>query len=274
MSKATTIENLQRESGSDYRFARFKTRHALADMVWSKDALRPGDTVPNAELVDVDGRRVALRDYAAGRPVLLVSGSISCPMTVSSTPGVSELYAEYGDEVAFVLLYAREAHPGASYPQPDSLGDKIRHARDAGPALDVSFPVLVDDIDGTLHQALDAVANSAHLIAPDGTLLFRSLWAGDRGSVEDALRDLRAGRAIAKASSGKMLGPVSRAIGYISDTIATAGKGATRDLVVGATPMAVLAGISRFIPVARSKRGAVAMAVMVAAMAGITIALL
>ena len=95
---------------ADYRFERFKTRHLLADMAFSRDAKRAGETISDAILYTVEGKQTTLRKYAAGRPLLVVAGSTTCPMTVSSLPDLNALYKQYGDRVAFVQLYVREAH--------------------------------------------------------------------------------------------------------------------------------------------------------------------
>jgi hypothetical protein len=50
----------------------------------------------------------------------------------------------------------------------------------------VDWPVLVDDLDGTLHRALDTKQNSVHIFQSDGTLIFRALFAGDN-AVEEAI---------------------------------------------------------------------------------------
>ncbi len=50
----------------------------------------------------------------------------------------------------------------------------------------MDWPVLVDDLDGTLHRALDTKQNSVHILEADGTLVFRALFAGD-GATEKAM---------------------------------------------------------------------------------------
>jgi hypothetical protein len=39
------------------------------------------------------------------------------------------LSAEFGDRVAFLTLYVREAQPGERYPQPQTFEEKLAHAR-------------------------------------------------------------------------------------------------------------------------------------------------
>ena len=67
-----------------------------------------------------------------------------------------------------------------------------------------------------------------------------------------------------------MAGPATRALGYISDVIKQAGSGAQRDLLLGATPMAVLAGIAnRFQFAPKRARGALAIVSSIALFAAI-----
>ena len=61
----------------------------------------------------------------------------------------------YGDRVIFAFVYTREAHPGGNVRQPVTLEEKVEHAHLLQEIHSVDWPVLVDDLDGTLHRALD-----------------------------------------------------------------------------------------------------------------------
>ncbi len=252
--------------GDRYRFERFRMGLLLDDMRYAGDALRAGDRLSNLEAFDTEGARVRILDYAAGRPLLLVTGSITCPMTASSLPGLKELHERHGDRLAFVLLYTREAHPGESYPQPHELGRKIAHARDLQARYEVPWPVLVDDVDGTIHRALDAKPNSAHLVAPDGTIGFRALWAGDTAPLANAVATIMRREPLIRTQTNRMIGPVIRAGGYIDEVIELAGPAARRDVRWAAPPMAVIGRVASWLrSVPKPQRGVVALATMAAA---------
>ena len=247
----------------DYRFDRFRLGLILDDMKFNKESLRPGDSIPRFDLLASDGSQFQLDEYAAGRPVLLVTGSVTCPMTAASTPDLKSLYEKYGETVAFVLLYVREGHPGEHTPQPKTIEDKLQHARALQEIFGVNWPVAVDDIDGSLHRALDAKPNSLHLIDASGKIVFRSLWAGDTIAVEQAVGQLVRGEGLTKTESQKMVGPVVRSGGYISEVLETGGKAAVRDAWLAAPPMILLGKFSSlFTFVSKSRRGPLAAALL------------
>ena len=238
------------DDGSDYRFEHL----LLADMRFSSTALAPGDQLPEATLLDLDGREVSLRSLAGGRPIALVTGSTTCPSTASSMPDLNRLEERYGDHVQFVLLQVREAHPGARVDQPHTLGDKVQHAQLMRDVYDVDWPVLVDDMDGTLHRQLDTEPNSLHIIGTDGEILYRALFAGDAG-VEKAIAAVAAGQQLTKKSSQSLL-PVLNSVGFMHDAVARAGAGAYSDMVKTAPPMVAVALGAKLLPfVPRKKRG-------------------
>ncbi len=116
-------------NASDYRFERLNLGLLLQDMRFKRTALVPGDRLPDATLLDLDGREVSLRAMAARRPIALMTGSTTCPATASAMPDLNRLEERYGDRVQFVLLQVREAHPGAEVDQPHTLRDKVQHAK-------------------------------------------------------------------------------------------------------------------------------------------------
>ena len=75
-------------------------------------------------------------------------------------------FAEHGIRFAFVC--AREAHPGENIPQASTLEEKREYARLLREANGVSWPVLVDDLDGSLHRALDAMEEDQEFLTKGG----------------------------------------------------------------------------------------------------------
>ena len=102
---------------SGYRFDDLRTRDIVADMSYRSTDPAPGDRVPAFDLPTLDGTRFASDDLG-DRPVLLVFGSQTCPVTRSALPRLNELHAHYRDRVRFVLVQTREAHPGELLAQP------------------------------------------------------------------------------------------------------------------------------------------------------------
>ena len=103
---------------SSYRFDHFKLGFALADMRFSRDALAAGDVLYDQRVVDDQGRETTLRTHAAGRPLVIVTGSVSCPLTMSTMSTIEALYRKHGRDLAFALIYARRRTPARAFHSP------------------------------------------------------------------------------------------------------------------------------------------------------------
>ena len=241
---------------TDYRYKKFTTKLLFRDMRFPGSAAAPGERVPAFELLTTNGDRLTNSDVFGDKPVLFVFGSMTCPMTASSAPSVQELYKEFGDRVDFVMLYVREAHPGEYFGQAETIEDKIESARALQEFYGIDWTVAADTVDGDLHRALDPKPNAAYLANSDGDILFRSLWAADYDALRDALDDAANGRALRKAQSNKLLGPVVRAMGVVRGVMQRGGPQSVRDLWIAGFPMA-LAGLvaTWFGPLSPDQRG-------------------
>ncbi len=118
----------------------------------------------------------------------------------------------------------------------------------------VGWPVVVDDIAGTLHRQLGTEPNSLHIIGAGGEILYRALFAGDAG-VENAIAAVAAGEQLTRKSSQSLL-PVLNSVGFMHDTVVRAGAGAYSDMVQTAPPMVAAALGAKLLPfVPKKKRG-------------------
>lgn len=267
-------ENSDRTQGDGYRFDRLRTSLILQDMRFSRASLKPGERLPDFELLSPDGEPIRAADLLGGssiKALLIVTGSLTCPMTIGSLDEVRELHEEFGDEIPFLLLYVREAHPGENFPQPKTYSEKVEHARCMRESYDVSWPVAVDDIDPTLHRSLDTKPNSVHLIDSTGIIVFRALFAGDIGSLRKALIRLSTDQTIEKKETQAFLGPVISAIGHIQEVMDRAGPGAWRDLWFAAPPMAAIGRLARVFMFQRKSRRGAALMITTGFVAAVTI---
>lgn len=231
------------------------------DMYVGKDDLGPGDEVGPFDLPTTRGGRFRSSDLQSqGRPVLLVFGSLTCPITESAAEGLKGLHAVHGSRVRFVMLAVREAHPGQAIPQPHTLEEKARHAASLEAHHEFPFEVAVDDIDGTLHRRLGSRPSSAYLLDPEGTILFRAQWSNETEALGEALAAVAAGRPPPRPAVTRTLPALARAMGYAGPVHDAAGKGARRDtwrLVPPLGVMMTLADLLSFLP--RERRGLPAM---------------
>lgn len=259
-SEAVSAEIMSSRSNSNaYRYQHVTTGVLLDDFRFNKSAPKVGNSFPDFDLLTTTGEHICRGRYLGRKPVLLVFGSITCPMTASSIPPLQRLYAAFGDRVEFVMLNVREAHPAEHYEQPNTFEQKLRHAVALKTRHDIPWTVAVDDLDGALHRLLDTKPNAAFLMDADGRIAFRSLWAGDERALRDALQRVVNGQSPYKSQSAAMLAPMIRGIGYFPDVLTQAGPRAAREMLLAAPPIALaagMAGLFRRLPSA--KRGVAA----------------
>ena len=253
-----TVDNDKRapDTGRDYRYKHFTTRLLFKDLRFRKNAARPGDLFPPFELVTTSGNRLDNPKVFRDKPVLLIFGSMTCPMTASAAPSVQELYDEFGDRVEFIMLYVREAHPGENYSQAESMEEKLEHSRALKDFYGIEWTVAADKLGGDLHRALDPKPNSAFLMNQDGIIIFRSLWAADHDALRVALAAAAAGRLPERNQSVALIGPVARAMGQVQEVMERGGPQAVRDLWRAGLPMALAGRLATFFsPLSPDQRG-------------------
>lgn len=226
-------------SAEKYNYDHFHPKYFLKDakLAANPKGVVPGDGAPDFELRDTEGRTWRLSDLR-GKPVVLITGSATCPLTHGSVYGLKEVFREFGDRAQWFYLYVREAHPGERLPSHGSYEQKREQAEFLHRADQVPWPVLVDDIEGTVAHAYTELPNAQFLIDADGRIAFRGdvahgptlyraldqlLRQGGRGAIPDA-----------DDSVPHMLGPMT--FGW--DGIARGGDVSTRDIWRGAPPMA------------------------------------
>ncbi|MEA3278098.1 MAG: deiodinase-like protein [Pseudomonadota bacterium] len=242
--------------GRQYRYDRFTTSLLFRDLRFRKEAARPGDALPAFALVTTDGDSLGKQDLPADKPLLLIFGSMTCPMTASAMPFLLQLHTEFGDRVDFIMLNVREAHPGEHFPQPETMKAKLNHAEALKQFYKIPWTVATDNIEGNLHRALDPKPNSAFLANDDGIIVFRSLWASDKKALRQALESVVAGRKPDQAESQTLIGPVSRAMGQVQGVMERAGPQAVKDLWVAGFPMALAGRLATiYSPLSPDQRG-------------------
>lgn len=161
MSTAAELYNYRRFDPSDYSFDKFT-------------GLGVGDKYVDCELTTLDGKVVHISDYL-DKPVVLETGSVTCPMYAQAVPPMQEYAAQYPD-MNFLVLYVREAHPGDRTHAHETFDKKRYNAQRLQKTYGENRIVLIDSIDGQAHQSFGSLPNSIYVIDVDGTILFRSAW--------------------------------------------------------------------------------------------------
>jgi hypothetical protein len=125
------------------------------------------------------GGRFALSEHQGKRPVCLLFGSRTDPPIMSNLnatePSLNGLYDRYQDKVQFVFVYTREAHPGSGIGPHQSMDEKRQRAQELRDAEQVRLPILVDGLDGAIHQRWTMMPNSAYLISRAGVVVAKSM---------------------------------------------------------------------------------------------------
>jgi glutathione peroxidase-family protein len=138
---------------------------------------QPGERAPDFKAETLEGESLRLSDYQNKKNVLLLFGSVTCPMTASAIGQMNQLYDHFrGDEIEFLFVYVREAHPGERIRAHRSQSEKIEAARVLRDEENMEMPVLVDDVRGTIHRKYSRLPNPAFLIDKSGRVAFRSMW--------------------------------------------------------------------------------------------------
>jgi hypothetical protein len=86
------------------------------------------------------------------------------------------LHAIWGDRVRFVDVLIRQAHPGPGAAPYESFEQKMRDAQRYQREDSIAWPVLVDDLVGTVHQVYGGLADPTYLIDADGRVAFYIMW--------------------------------------------------------------------------------------------------
>lgn len=91
-------------------------------------------------------------------------------------------------------MYIREAHPlGSSRPsplkiaQPTTYGERQQVALTCSAGLNLTIPLLVDDIDDTVSRSFDAMPDRMYIISKDGRIAYK----GGRGPREFSVPEMQ-----------------------------------------------------------------------------------
>ena len=102
---------------------------------------------------------------------------------------LEELYDRHRDEVAFFIVYIREAHPEdgwvladnrreeIAFADPVSLDQRAAAAEACALRLETRIPILLDDVDDEVALAYGGWPDRLYLIGRDGRVAFQ----GERG---------------------------------------------------------------------------------------------
>ncbi len=128
--------------------------------------IRAGDTAPNFELNDTQGKRVSLHEALSRGPVVTVFFKVSCPTCQFTFPFLQRLFQTYGSEHATFLAISQ---------------DDAADTREFWAEYGVGFTALVDEEDYPASNEY-GITNvpTFYLIAPDGSVQVDSVGFGKK----------------------------------------------------------------------------------------------
>ena len=78
--------------------------------------------------------------------------------------------------MSFVDIFIRQAHPGPEVPAYETIEQKWHDAKRYQEEENIPWTVLVDDLEGTTHQAYGGLADPTYVIDADGLVAFYNMW--------------------------------------------------------------------------------------------------
>ncbi|HEV7367829.1 hypothetical protein [Arenibaculum sp.] len=217
-------------STSGYVYEHVTSTVLSEDVSFGKDASGPGLHLPAFDPPSTDGGRIRSADHVGHRPLLLVTGSLTCPMTVSSKPVLKDLHEKFGSEIAFVMPHVREAHPGRRRDRPRSFEKKMERAWALKRRDRLPWPIAVDDSRGTVHRSRDEKPNAVCLADRGGVIVYRGPWAGDGKGLTQALESVAAGEIPKPQERRRRFTPMAMGLGVVREMARKSGPRAERDL--------------------------------------------
>ncbi|MDH4048427.1 MAG: redoxin domain-containing protein [Gammaproteobacteria bacterium] len=165
-----------------------------------------GERVPDSTVYDLAGNAVRLSTLWGEKPVLLVTGSLSCPPSRRTLPATAMLLNDYKGLLSVAIVYVIDAHPsgdpspysgeervtrknvkqGILIRQPRSQEERISRAVELQELLGSTAPILVDNMENTAWQSVGERPNAAVLIDKGGRVLAQQKWFDD-ASIRDMI---------------------------------------------------------------------------------------
>ena len=137
--------------------------------------LKIGQKIVDIEVYDLDGNVKPFLSFI-NKPTILETGSITCGMFAHQSKQMNKLAKKHQD-FTFLLLYVREVHPGELIGPHDSLDVKCQLAKKLVTAENIQNRlILIDNLNGDLHQLLGALPNMVFLINEQGEICYKNDW--------------------------------------------------------------------------------------------------
>ena len=186
----------EQATGKEMAEAQWHIENATLDVTQFMQAVPEGAALADAEVFTPEGEAMPLSSLWAERPALLVTGSMTCPPSRRLNPVTSKLAEEFGDRLNVAVLYIIDAHPsgdlcpytgtdwvtttnqeeGVLIRQPRDQEERNSRAGEYRTTLELSVPVLVDNMRNEAWAALGKSPHTAVLVNTSGQGLEYQTW--------------------------------------------------------------------------------------------------
>jgi len=142
---------------------------------------------PDFTLKTLDGKEtVHLGDRIGKQPIVLVFGNFTCGPFRNAYALVDEVAGKYKEEVTFLCIYVREAHPidgwrmssndevEIAIAQPKTFEERLGVANTCHAKLKMSIPLLVDEIDDRVGHAYSGMPSRLYIVDQNGKIAYKS----------------------------------------------------------------------------------------------------
>ncbi|HNQ13462.1 MAG TPA: T9SS type A sorting domain-containing protein [Bacteroidia bacterium] len=164
---------------------------------YDNSGLQKGDTVYDFTLYDINGDSINLKnELQAGKPILLIAGSYTCPVYRGKVQKINQIDSIYGNQLEVFVVYTVEAHPdidvspysgtvwttaqnqtlGILYQQPKTYGERINVVSDMMANMVHQVPVLIDGPCNEWWSVFGPAPNNAYLIDTNGIVFAKHGW--------------------------------------------------------------------------------------------------
>ena len=106
---------------------------------------------------------------------------------------MDQMAREFADDVNFLFVYVREAHPDThpDWPAHKSIEQKLEHARALRKRHGTPRTIVVDSLEGEVHRVYGGMPNMSWIVDHAGIVAYKAAWTSEidlRAAIGEVLR--------------------------------------------------------------------------------------
>lgn len=155
-----------------------------------------GNSVADFKLYNLQGDSLILSEELQNhKPVLLIAGSLTCPIFRNKVPIINQVMATYGSSISVFVIYTIEAHPtnisvysgnvnvtsqntneGVLFPNPLTYGDRKDMVDTLSDFVSLNAPIFIDGACNEWWNNFGPAPNNSYLIDTNGVVISKHGW--------------------------------------------------------------------------------------------------